>query len=47
MHFDPGGERGVIEVGNAVREARSMFGDRGRWGVRGVKPGYNGRDQRT
>ena len=29
VYFDPGGEGGVIDGGNAVREARSMFGDRG------------------
>ena len=47
MYFDPGGEGGVIDGGNAVREARSMFGDRGRWGVRGVKSGCNDKDQST
>ena len=45
VYFDPGGEGGVIDGGNAVREARSIFGDRGRWGVRGVKSGCNGRKQ--
>ena len=33
MYLDPGGEGGVIDGGNAVREARSMLGDRERWGV--------------
>ena len=47
MYFDPGGEGGVIDGGNAIREARSMFGDRRRWGVRGVKSGFNGRYQST
>ena len=26
MYFDPGGEGGLIDGSNAVREARSMFG---------------------
>ena len=47
MYFDPGGEGGVIDDGNAIRKVRSMFDDRGRWGVRGVKSGCNGRDQST
>ena len=47
MYFDPGGDAGVIDGGNAVREARSMFGDRGRWGVRVLKSRCNGRDKIT
>ena len=39
MYFDPCGEGGVIDGGNTVREARPMFGDRGRWGARGINPG--------
>ena len=42
MYFDPGGEGGVIDGGNGVREARSMFGDRGRWGVMVETKGHAG-----
>ena len=37
VYFDPGGEGGVIDGGHAVRETRSMFGDRGRWSAGGIK----------
>ena len=39
VYFDPCGEGGVIDGGNAVQEARSMFGDRGRWVPEEPSPG--------
>ena len=45
VYFDPGGEGGMIESGYAIREVRSMFGDRRRWRVRRIKSGGNCRDQ--
>ena len=39
MYFDPGGEGGVIDGGNTVREDRSMFGDRGGGVSEGSSPG--------
>lgn len=41
VNIDPGGEGSIIDGGNAIREARSMLGDRRRWGVRGIRSGCN------
>ena len=42
-----GGKGGVADGGNTVREARSMHGDRRRYGVRGIKFRSNIGDQST